>query len=230
MYRSGHSVLVAGNFARITEVSRVEMRFGPNYDCAPVVDVPRGAIVRVLSGPYYGNWYLLKYRGRTGYAVSTWLVAAPLIGRRIAQRGRQSGIVVSVARQQLEAYQDGNLFLVTAVTTGRPELPTPTGVTYVSALYSPFLMSSPWPPGNPYYFADIPMQYAIQFRDLYYLHHAPRRHFFGYGTQSVHRDPDGNKRQGSHGCVNMPLWAVRRLYFWVQIGTKVHVLDDSDSK
>jgi lipoprotein-anchoring transpeptidase ErfK/SrfK len=126
--------------------------------------------------------------------------------------------------QQLEAYQHGKLILIGAVTTGRPVLPTMDGVSYVSAIFSPFRMISPWPPGSPHYFDDIQMQYAIQFRRQLYLHHAPRRRFFGYGTHLVHHDPDGLRRQGSHGCVNMPLWAVRRLYRWVQVGTMVQVV------
>jgi hypothetical protein len=214
-----------GNFARIAEVSGVAMRSGPSCNHAAVIDMPVGAIARVLSGPYNGNWYQMEYRGRTGYATPEWLVSIPLAGRAMARR-RRALIVVSLALQQLEAYQDGKLLLITAVTTGRSELPTPAGVSRVSALYSPFLMCSPWPRGSPHHFEDIPMQYAIQFRDLYYLHHAPRRRFFGYGTQFFHLDPDGARRQGSHGCVNMPLWAVRRLYSWVQIGTSVHVLGD----
>jgi hypothetical protein len=214
-----------GNFARIAEVSRVVMRCGPNCNHAAVIDMPLGAIARVLSGPHNGRWYQVEYRGRTGYATPEWLVPTFLAGRGMARR-RRTLIVVSLALQQLEAYQDGDLCLITAVTTGRSELPTPAGMSHVSALYSPFLMCSPWPRGSPHHFEDIPMQYAIEFRDLYYLHHAPRRRFFGYGTQFVHRDPDGGRRQGSHGCVNMPLWAVRRLYSWVQIGTRVQVLDD----
>lgn len=226
MRESRLSGLTLGGFARIAEVSTVAMRFGPSFNHAAVTEIPIGAIVRVVSGPHNLNWYELKYRGRTGYATSEWLVETPVVGLSMARR-KQSLILVSVSLQQLEAYQNGHLFLISAVTTGRSGLPTPPGVSYVSALYSPFLMSSPWPAGNPHHFADIPMQYAIRFRDQYYLHHAPRRHVFGYGTQLVHYDPKGNRSQGSHGCVNMPLWAVRRLYLWVQIGTMVCVVDEN---
>src|SRR5205807_2431169 len=53
-------------------------------------------------------------------------------------------IVISLACQELTAYQDGQPFLSTPVTTGEPALPTPTGQYSVIRRNSPFEMVSSW--------------------------------------------------------------------------------------
>src|SRR5207244_9898113 len=123
-----------------------------------VIRVPIGAIVRIHSGPHDGGWYRVSYRDITGYVTATWLVQTTLADRAITQTHGKL-IVVSVAAQQLEAYHSGRLMLISAVTTGRPELPTLDGLSRVIAKFSPFRMTSPWPPGSPHHFDDIPMQY-----------------------------------------------------------------------
>jgi uncharacterized protein YraI len=127
MYCSGESVLASGSFARVAQVSHIALRSGLNCNHPTVMQVPKGGIVRVQSGPQKGGWYRLSYRGIAGYAPADWLAPTPLAGRAIAHT-RRDLIVVSVALQQLEAYQHGKLILIGAVTTGRPVLPTMDGV------------------------------------------------------------------------------------------------------
>jgi hypothetical protein len=50
---------------------------------------------------------------------------------------------------------------------------------------------------------------------------------FGFHDSSWQRFPYGSPRyrtQGSHGCVHMPLAAIRFLYRWADIGTTVRIL------
>src|SRR5207248_4884776 len=72
-------------------------------------------------------------------------------------------IVVSLSRQVLTAYQDGNAILTTFVATGRPQLPTPPGVYHIFARYSPYKMISPWPYGSPYWYPSAWTSFAMEF-------------------------------------------------------------------
>jgi lipoprotein-anchoring transpeptidase ErfK/SrfK len=49
---------------------------------------------------------------------------------------------------------------------------------------------------------------------------------FGFHDSSWQDFPYGSakyKKDGSHGCVHMPLTAIRFLYDWVQVGAKVRI-------
>lgn len=131
-------------------------------------------------------------------------------------------VVVSISKQQLWAYQDGQLFLTSLVTTGMPQLPTPTGTFYIQMKEQNVTFYSPWPYGSPYYYSPEHINYAMLFRSGgFYIHDAPWRETFGPGTNVPHTEPDGITATGSHGCVNMPTPAAGQLYAWITIGTKV---------
>jgi lipoprotein-anchoring transpeptidase ErfK/SrfK len=218
------SPLLSGDYARITRTPCLRMLSGPGWQYPVKVDIRKGAIVKVLSGHREDRWYRVCYRGWVGYQIARWLAPTSLAGAALA-RYYDKVIIVSLASQQLEAYQRGRVILITAVTTGSPVHPTPVGTTRITAKYSPFLMTSPWRPGTRYHFPETLMRYVLQFRaNDYYLHHSPRRPYFGFGTNLWHLDPDGVVRWGSHGCVNMPLWSVTRLHKWAEVGTPVEVV------
>lgn len=214
---------IAGGYARVTADS-LRLRAGPGTGYAILMSVNKGQVVHVLSGPVTGSWFRATYHGVTGYMSGAWLANSGLAGAGLATHFSRL-VVVSLARQQLEAYQSGRLILVTAITTGQPALATPTGLTTVMAKRSPFTFISPWPPGSPFWYAPSPVHEAILFRSGgYYLHDAPWRPYYGFGTSVMHRDPDGIWRTGSHGCVNLPLWAEQQLYAWITLGTPVQVV------
>jgi lipoprotein-anchoring transpeptidase ErfK/SrfK len=122
-------------------------------------------------------------------------------------------IVVSIEQQRLTAYQDGTSVLTTVVATGRPELPTPKGTFHVMAKYAPYTFVSPWPKGDPYWYPTVTVSWAMLFADGgYFLHDSPHRTLYG---------PGANLTNGSHGCVNIPLSAMGRLYAWASVGTTV---------
>jgi lipoprotein-anchoring transpeptidase ErfK/SrfK len=124
-------------------------------------------------------------------------------------------IVVSLSRQVLTAYQDGNALLTTYVTTGRPALPTPPGVYHVFARYSPYEMISPWPYGSPYWYPPSWVNWAMEFRGGgYFIHDAPWRSWYGPGSDIY---------DGTHGCVNVPYSPMLTLWRWTPIGTTVIV-------
>ncbi|HEY8324170.1 MAG TPA: L,D-transpeptidase [Ktedonobacterales bacterium] len=131
-------------------------------------------------------------------------------------------VLVSISKQWLWAYQDGQLVLSSAVTTGMPQLPTPTGTYHIMMKESNVWFYSPWPVGSPYYYTPEYVPFAMLFRSGgFYLHAAPWRHAFGPGTNVPHTDPDGTQETGSHGCVNLPTSAAGALYGWIGIGATV---------
>jgi lipoprotein-anchoring transpeptidase ErfK/SrfK len=160
-------------------------------------------------------------------------------------------ILVSLSRQQLYAYQDGALAFTFTVETGRPELPTPTGVFHVFRKDCSDLrwvsnnapttshnaqcvehqgdgyqevFNSPWPQGSPYWYAPTHINYAMKFReDGFYLHDAWWHATFGPGSNTPHKLPSGSWETGSHGCVGMRIADAERLYAWVPLDTPVYI-------
>src|SRR2546429_8536449 len=106
-------------------------------------------------------------------------------------------IVISLSRQVLTAYQDGNAVLTTFVATGRPQLPTPPGVYHIFHKYSPYKFISPWPYGSPYWYPSSWTSFAMEFAaGGYFIHDAPWRSRDG---------PGSNIYKGPPGCGHVPL-------------------------
>ena len=134
-------------------------------------------------------------------------------------------ILVSVTQEWLWAYQNGVLAFATPVTTGMPQLPTPTGIFSVMDKVSDVMFYSPWPPGSPYYYSPEHVNYALLFKSGgFFIHDAPWRHCFGPGTNVPHTCPDGTQATGSHGCVNTPTSSGAWIYAWAPIGTTVDIV------
>jgi lipoprotein-anchoring transpeptidase ErfK/SrfK len=124
-------------------------------------------------------------------------------------------IVISLSRQVLTAFEDGNAILTTFVATGRPQLPTPPGVYHIFHRYSPYKMISPWPYGSPWWYAPSWTNFAMEFiGGGYFIHDAPWRSWYG---------PGANLYNGTHGCVNVPYSPMATLWNWAPIGTTVIV-------
>ena len=141
-----------------------------------------------------------------------------------APSGQGKIIVVSISQQELDAYNNGQLFVSAPVATGRPELPTPTGTYHIFAKYSPYTFISPWPAGSPYYYPPSRANYAMEWaRGGYFIHDAPWRGYFGKGANNWHWDPLMGEDPGTHGCVNVPTSAMAQLFSWATIGTTVQI-------
>lgn len=160
-------------------------------------------------------------------------------------------ILVSLSRQQLYAYDHGKFAFTIMVETGRPELPTPTGVFHIFSKNCsdrtwttnkfptlahnvncpehngdgyPEMFNSPWPAGSPYWYAPTHINYAMKFRDGgFYLHDAWWHEKFGPGGNIPHQLSNGDWETGSHGCVGMKISDAAKLYAWAPLGTTVYV-------
>jgi lipoprotein-anchoring transpeptidase ErfK/SrfK len=134
-------------------------------------------------------------------------------------------IVVSLSKQWLYAYLNGQQVFNTAIMSGRPALPTPVGTFHVFAKLSPTTFYSPFPPSSPYWYAPTHINYALEFLSGgYFLHDSWWHSVYGPGTNGWHYDPQFGWQSGSHGCVAMPLSSAAWLYQWAPIGTTVQIV------
>lgn len=142
---------------------------------------------------------------------------APNIGGQV--------MLVSLSRQWMWAFENGTLVYSTPVTTGQPDLATPTGIFSISEKIAGTWFISPWPQGSPYYYSPVYVNYAMLFLDGgYFIHDAPWRHYFGPGTNVPHTNPDGTHETGSHGCVEVSTAAGAWLYSWAAYGATVDIV------
>jgi L,D-transpeptidase catalytic domain len=140
------------------------------------------------------------------------------IRRAPAPQSRQQKVVVIRLRAQtLIAYLDGRPVLTAPVTTGRPALPTPVGTFYIHSRSSPYVFTSPWPKGNPYWYPPTPATWAMYFYDNDFLHDDPGEPASAFGAGSQ------NGPYASHGCVHVPYNAMAFLYQWLPVGATVIV-------
>jgi hypothetical protein len=219
------SAVQADVFARVVNAGSVLLREAPRSGAKGVVRAPKGQIVGILGTT--GKWYLATFRGKTGYAPKSRLQLIGLIGEKLSRQYARI-IVVDRRQQHMEVYENGQLMIISAITTGRPELPTPTGMMKVMGLESPHLFRSPWPESSQYWYPPGWADYTVLFRSGgFYFHDTRARPNNGYGIGSnvPHRDPDGVERTGSRGCVNTPWWAMQQLYGWAKRGDVVAILD-----
>jgi len=129
----------------------------------------------------------------------------------------QKAVVIRLQAQTLTAYLNGHPVMRTAVTTGRPALPTPIGSYTIESRHSPYRFTSPWPKGSPYWYPPTPVTWAMYFYDNDFLHDDPIEPASAFGSGSE----DGP--YASHGCVHVPHDAMAFLWNWLPIGATVLV-------
>jgi hypothetical protein len=148
-------------------------------------------------------------------------------------------VLVSITKQQLYAYQDGQLQFTFLVATGRPGLPTPVGKWNVMLKRADTTFYSPWPQGSNLYYYPTHIHYALLFHDGgFYLHDSWWRCLYGPGANVPHQvncmdegdppnrgpEPVNGWEYGSHGCVGMHIADGAKLYGWAPVGTTVLVV------
>jgi lipoprotein-anchoring transpeptidase ErfK/SrfK len=121
-------------------------------------------------------------------------------------------VVVSIKRQHEWACARGRMVLSTPVTTGatsRPGDATPRGVFAVQGLDRNSVLTT-----------SGPRQYRVKYWIPFHLG------VWGFHDASWQKMPFGSKQyvtRGSHGCVHMPLAAIRWLFHWVHYGARVRI-------
>lgn len=129
-------------------------------------------------------------------------------------------IDLNLKTQSIAAYEGGKQVRLSLITSGRPELATPTGVYSVMDKLSPYTFISPWPKGHKWWYPTAESNFALRFRyGGLYIHDAPWRTVYGPGTNGSGRS--GADSTGSHGCVNVPYEMMAWLYSWSEVGTPI---------
>ncbi len=126
-------------------------------------------------------------------------------------------IYISLSLQEMVFYNSGCAVNATPVTTGRPQLRTPTGTFHIFDKQSPYVFISPWPPGSPFWYPTSPVNYVMEFaQGGYYIHDAPweSSNQFGPGSENL-------LYSASHGCVHTPESFMAWAYSWTPMGTPV---------
>ena len=140
-------------------------------------------------------------------------LAANVCGHNV---GSGKVITINLTLQEGVFYQDGCVVRATPVTTGRPQLRTPTGNFSIFYKKSPFEFFSPWPMGSPFYYPPTWTSWVMEFADGgYFIHDAWWEPSYEYG-------PGGEDSAGaSHGCIHIPTDVMQWLYGWTPNGTPV---------
>ena len=126
-------------------------------------------------------------------------------------------ITMSLSLQEMIFYQDGCVAKATPVTTGRPQLRTPTGHFSVLSKPTDYTFISPWPKGSPFYYNPTRCKWGLGFApDGYYIHDA-----YWESTGSYGPGGENNQQAASHGCVHTPTPVMAWAYDWTPMGTPV---------
>jgi lipoprotein-anchoring transpeptidase ErfK/SrfK len=164
----------------------------------------------VMLGASDGQHLVLAAAGVQHYATQ--------LRNGLLHDGPSRMIIVSVEAQRLTAYEGGRLVVDAPITTGRPALATDIGAMRVLRKDAPWTMQSPWPKGSPEWYPDTAVQMVVWFTKN------------GEGLHDASWQPDATLGPGSqfgpyasHGCIHVPLAAVRTLFDWATLGTPVVV-------
>ena len=112
---------------------------------------------------------------------------------------------VSISKQKLEYYENKKLVLSTPITSGRNNNTKTGNFKIVSKARNTELIGED-------YVSFV--QYWMGYGGGYGLHDASWRSRFGTSDYTIN---------GSHGCINMPTDAARKLYSMIEIGTPVYI-------
>ena len=222
--------------------SQAYVRTLPSSDGQPVATLAAGSSVTVYgstTGTTFGNgttWYRVTDANSASRYIYGALITStlPTLSTTTTSSTLPTGItigggqeiVISISKQWMYVYQDGQQIRSTAIATGRPGLETPVGTFQVFNKQSPTTFYSRWPVGSPNYFPPTHINYALEFASGgYFIHDSSWRYEYGPGADGQHYVPGYGYETGSHGCVNVPLSTMSWLYNWANIGTTVQVVN-----
>ncbi|GCE31395.1 hypothetical protein KDA_68790 [Dictyobacter alpinus] len=219
-------------------INAVNVRSTPYTDGAIVSTLEAGAEVTIygsINGEAVSNspiWYRISDQNSNPEYIYSGLLTtekpapAPAPANSNANCTGTEGQMVDVnlSAQWATFCNNGKVDNSFAITSGQPDLPTPTGIYHVFNKQSPTTFYSPWPVGSPYYYEPTHINYALEFKEGgFFLHDAWWRSTYGPGTNVPHTDPQFGEMTGTHGCVVMSTDQAGWLYGWAPMGTTVNI-------
>ncbi len=133
------------------------------------------------------------------------LVTISLYGREVQVANAPKKVEVSIADQELKAWQGNRLIMATHISSGRKGHETPLGSFKAGPVKTQMHYSR--------LYDNAPMPWSVQVSGDVFIH--------GYSTVP--------RRPASHGCIRMPLTgknAAKWFYDWVDIGTPVAIVHE----
>jgi hypothetical protein len=115
-------------------------------------------------------------------------------------------IEVNLSTQYLTAWEGYTKIFGAYVSTGKPGFETPTGTFYINTKLVSQDMSG-CSGGECWYVPDVPWV-------MYFTN-------YGHAIHGAYWHNDFGVVRRSHGCVNLPVWAAEKLYWWTPMGTRV---------
>lgn len=174
--------------------SGVNIRTGPSLDYQKISSLSKYESALILGE--YNGWYLiLNHDNIIGF-----------VDKQYTKKIDNTFVIIDLSEQHLWLYDEDNMLLQTDIVTGKPGSSTNIGLFKIfSKQRNRYLTGSDY---------KAYVNYWMPFDGGIGLHDATWRKSFG-----------GNiyLRNGSHGCVNMPLDKAEELYEEVKVGTKVLV-------
>ena len=131
-------------------------------------------------------------------------------------------VIVSFQDQHVWAYENGNLVMENAVTTGirgNTAYGTDFGPMKIVFRSHPWKMHSPWPPGSAHWYPDTVVQWTAFFTNSGESFHDASwepNSALGPGSQN-------NPNYRSHGCIHIPYSQAEWMFNWALEGTPVDV-------
>ena len=113
-------------------------------------------------------------------------------------------IEVDLSDQKVYAWDGGNLFLSSLVTTGLPWFPTPTGQFEIWIKLRATRMEG----GEGAYYYNLP---NVPYTMFFYNNEVPK--YRGFSLHGAYWHNDFGKVH-SHGCINLPIPVAEQLYYW----------------
>lgn len=183
---------------RVADALKLPLDYDPRSDLAFLGSIPLDYRCAVGNDRYVRLSTLTKLgariQPRSGRRLAITLKSKELLVQTGAKRA-----IVDKSKQELRAYQGGELVLVTHVSTGKYLGSTPLGTFRVGSTKDAYHSSSKY--------GDAPMPWAVHVT----------RNVFVHGSESVPNTP------ASHGCVRVPMDAAEWFYKWVEPGTVVTI-------
>lgn len=202
----------------------VIVRDGPSVEANVVTRLRNHVILKVGGKVLHENrtWYKIIFDEYLRYperVEGDWYIASEYVDVLLDEGDKtlwedgstttKKYIIVDRSKQKLYAYDDEELFMETAISTGLELSPTPAGTFTIFKKTPSRYMQGPLP----------------GFTDFYDLPGVPWNLYFTHEGAVIHGAywHDSFGLRYSHGCVNLSPEDAKMLYEWVGLGTKVTV-------
>jgi uncharacterized protein YraI len=225
--KRGEYIEVVDSCGPYFEGACVNVRSGPGTEYTSIEKLRTGVVLKVdgSTEAEEHTWYKVTFDEWLRYSERVqgdWYIASDYVKHFTDIGVQELGAATSTAsdkrilidrsEQTLYAYDGQKLFMEEKISTGLDLTPTPRGLFKVFRKTPTRYMQGPLPGISDQYY-DLP---GVPW-NLYFTEQGGAIHGTYWHTNFG--------KQHSHGCVNLPIEAAKKLYDWADLGTHVTVRD-----